>query len=113
MMKTTIALATAALLALPAAAQGIGHTLFMRGSVVDMTNGVATLCVGRADGAAPGQVLDVVRVTAVPGAKGLQTFRRDKVGKVRIDAVVDEHFARASVAEGKVGKHDIVELRRP
>lgn len=101
-------------LALPtsAVAQGIGHSLFMRGSVVDMTGETATICVGKADGAAAGQTLTVVRVTTVPGGKGVQIFRRTNVGSIRINAIVDDHFARARIISGKVAKHDLVELRR-
>lgn len=99
-------------MALPAAASatGIGHTFFMRGTIVDLSNGVPTICVGRADGAEVGQTLDVVRI-ANTGEKS-PLYRRIAIGKVRIDAIIDDHFASATVVSGKVAKHDIVELRR-
>ena len=108
-----VALTVALPMALPAAASatGIGHTFFMRGTIVDMTGGVPTLCVGKADGAKVGQTLDVVRVTASPGIRNSR-FQRTDVAKVRIDAIIDDHFARATVVSGKAEKHDIVELRR-
>lgn len=106
MAATPIALPTAA------NAAGIGHSFFMRGQIVDMTGGVPTVCVGRSDGAKVGQTLDVVRVTTIPGTRGGSSFRREDVGKVRIDAIVDDHFARASVISGRPAKHDIVELRQ-
>ena len=100
----------------PAAAvgQGVGHRVFMRGQVVAMTAGVATVCVGRADGAKPGQILKVVRITQTPGpSKGVVPgFRRNDVGTIRIDAIADDHFARASVVRGRVAVHDLVELDR-
>lgn len=112
------ALATAIAVMIPlgmpnvAVATGIGHTLFMRGTIVGMTNGVATICVGRADGATVGQTLNVVRVKTVSGGKGSGSFRREDVAKLRIDAIVDDHFARASVTSGNPAKNDLVELRR-
>jgi hypothetical protein len=98
--------------AIPAAANaaGIGHSFFMRGSVVDMTNGVPTICIGKADGATTGQVLDVYRVKAGPGPKG--GFTRINVGSVRIDSIVDDHFATTSIVKGNVEKNDLVELRK-
>jgi hypothetical protein len=72
----------AAPLAIPTAANaaGIGHSFFMRGSVVDMADGKATICIGKADGAKVGQTLDVVRVTTTAGIKGTSQFRRSDVG---------------------------------
>ena len=93
-----------------ASAAGIGHSFIMRGSVVDVTDGKPTICVGKADGAKVGQTLDVVRI-ANTGEKS-PLFRRRAIGKVRIDAIIDDHFARATVVSGKAEKHDIVELRR-
>lgn len=101
-------------IALPAGAnaQGMSHTFFMRGSVVGMESGVPTICIGKADGARAGQILDVVRVTTLPGTRGGQAFRRDNVGSVRIESIIDDHFAVVKVVKGEVAKHDIVELRR-
>lgn len=97
----------------PAAAQGMQHSLLMRGHIVDITDGVITLCIGSADGAAPGQVLDVARVVpASPAPKSVPTFARRDIGHLRIESIVDEHFARASVVNGAPQVHDIVELRR-
>ncbi len=106
--------AATSFVAAPALAQGIGHTLMMRGQVVDMTDNVATLCIGKADGAQVGQVLDVARAVAVsppPKSTG-PAFRREDVGHIKITNIVDDHFATASVVSGSVAKHDIVELRR-
>ena len=93
---------------------GIGHTLFMRGSIVHAANDQLVLCIGTADGAQPGQELTVYRVSEHPhGPKGPPMFQRKPVGTVRIDQVIDEHFARASVLSGAVKLNDIVELERP
>ncbi len=97
----------------PVSAQSLRHIVFMRGQVVDMTDGVATICIGSADGARTGQVLDVTRVVPVTvPVKAGPAFRRKDVGHVRIDSIVDTHFAHATVIGGEAKVHDIVELRR-
>ncbi|MFN7943134.1 MAG: hypothetical protein U0X73_16195 [Thermoanaerobaculia bacterium] len=92
---------------------GIRHTVFMAGSIIEASAEGIYLCIGTADGAEPGQVLDVVRLTRSGNPKQGVRFRREKVGKVRIDAIVDEHFAQATVLDGKVEKGDIVRLTDP
>ncbi len=114
--KITLALAGIALLAAtPSLAQGIGHSFFMRGSIVDTDATGTVVCVGKADGATVGQVLDVYRVTTPPGpssSKGTgPIYRRELVGKVTIDHIFDDHFAHVSVTDGTPAKHDIVELK--
>lgn len=117
MKRATLALAaTISLLsAVPALAQGIGHTFFMRGTIVDTGANGTVVCIGREDGAQVGQTLEVYRAVPIPGSSYKGTgpvFRRNLVGHVTIDAIVDEHFARVSVKDGAPAKHDIVELRR-
>lgn len=123
-MKTSpLLLALALGVALPApviaqpagpASPGIWHSYFMRGSVVDGTGSDVVLCVGKIDGAEPGQTLKAYRVKPHPhGPKGPAAYVREEVGAVRIADVIDAHFARAKVVAGDVRKHDIVELQRP
>jgi hypothetical protein len=113
-LKKSIMLALAGISmlgALPAVAQGMGHTWFMRGSVVGADKGGKIVCVGKADGATVGQVLTVYRVDYQPGqTKG--AARRQKMGHVRIDHLFDDHFAHVSVVDGRADKNDIVELSR-
>lgn len=106
------ALAGLAMLATtPALAQGIGHKFFMRGSIVDTDAAGPVICIGKADGATVGQTLEVYRVKQLPGpSKSPPTYRRDLVGHVTIDQIVDDHFARVRIADGAPAKHDIVEL---
>jgi|TARA_R110000782_G_scaffold259575_1_gene350208 hypothetical protein len=100
----------------PAGAQGIGHTWFMRGSIVGADESGPVVCIGKTDGADVGQVLEVYRNVRVPGARAYKgagpSYRRRFVGRVRIDHVYDDHFARVTVTEGNPAKHDIVELRK-
>lgn len=98
----------------PASAQGVGHSYFMRGSVVATDSKGTVVCIGSADGAAVGQVLEVYSVSTHPGPNKLGTplFHRQLVGHVRIDHVFDAHFAHVSVTDGHANKSDIVELRK-
>lgn len=91
---------------------GIGHTFFMRGSIVSDANGQLVACVGKADSARAGQELSVYRTIASGGPRAT-IFRREKVGSVRIDQVIDDHYALVSATAGNVKDNDIVELVRP
>lgn len=120
---TKVFAAAACVMLVPAAAfaqsdqphsPGIGHTFFMRGTVVRATGHQLVVCIGRTDGAQAGQELTVYRVSEHRhGPKGPPMFQRNEVGSVHIDEVIDEHFARASITSGTVRRNDIVELRRP
>ncbi|MCF8706929.1 hypothetical protein [Rhizorhapis sp. SPR117] len=123
-MKFLPAILTAAALALVPASgfaqpgeshsPSIGHSVFMRGTVVRAVGNDLVVCTGSADGAEAGQELTVYRVSEHPhGPKGPPIFQRTQVGTVRIHGVIDEHFANASVVSGTVMRHDIVELQRP
>jgi hypothetical protein len=116
MLKKSIiaAIAGATLLATPAIAQGIGHTWFMRGSIVGTDKTGTVICIGKADGAEVGQTLDVYRVVYHPGpGKGVgPTYHRQNVGHVRIDHLFDDHFAHVTIVDGRPVKNDIVELSR-
>lgn len=108
-------LAAATLLVVPAVRAGepgIRHTVFMAGSVIEASADGIYLCIGTADGTKPGQVLNVVRLTRDRRGNPKQGVRidRERVGTVKIDAIVDEHFAQAMVLDGKVEKGDIVRL---
>ena len=93
---------------------GIGHSVFMRGTIVRASDDQLVVCIGREDGAQAGQELTVYRVSEHPhGPKGPPMFQRTQVGTVRIHGVIDEHFANASIVSGAVRRNDIVELRRP
>lgn len=87
------------------------HKYLMRGQVLEVEDKSLVLCIGTADGAEVGQELDVVRherSQTPPKAAG-PNFRRERVGKVRITRIFDEHYAEANVLEGDVRPHDMVE----
>lgn len=93
---------------------GIGHSFFMRGSVVKVVGNALVLCVGKLHGAKAGQVLTVYRNVEHPhGGKTPMSFMRNDVGTVRINGVIDDHYATAVIVTGTVKTNDIVELGRP
>lgn len=117
MFKKSLAAGLAGLALLgtsPLAAQGVGHTFFMRGSIVGADATGTVVCIGRADGAEVGQTLEVYRIVYRPGpSKGpANNYQRRLIGHVRVDHVYDEHFAHVTVADGRPKTNDIVELRR-
>lgn len=89
------------------------HRYLMKGSILEVSDGSVYLCIGTHDGAEKGQELDVVQVSRSGGPKQPPAFKRKTVGRVRIEEVVDEHFARAVVVSGTAEKGDIVELEKP
>jgi hypothetical protein len=93
--------------------QSAGHRYLMRGQVLQASDGMVYLCVGRADGAKKGQRLSAFRFvpSRTPGSKGNPPmFKREKTGQVEITEVVDEHYARAKVISGEVREGSMVEL---
>ncbi len=111
-MVALLAISVAAIGAAPSSAESTYHKYLMKGSIIESSEEGIYLCIGTADGAKTGQVLDVVRTSrATSGApKGGAKFKREKVGAVEILEVVDEHFARAKKLSGEANVGDLVEL---
>ena len=103
--------AAAACMPTLALAQGIVHKYLMRGQVVEAQDNALVVCVGTADGAVVGQELDVIRHVprTTPSGKAPHVFRRENVGKVKITALVDDHYAEATVINGNIRVNDTVE----
>jgi len=117
LLKRKIILSLAGLAMLsnsPVIAANIRHAFFMRGSIVAEDATGTVVCVGKEDGAKVGQVLTVYRVNILGGPqKGPgPAYRRDLIGHVRLDHLVEGHFAHVSVVDGKPAVNDIVELRK-
>ncbi len=89
------------------------HRYLMKGSIIEKEGSALYLCIGTNDGAEVGQELDVVRARRAPGGgkSGIVRFERKQVGRLRIEKIVDEHFARARLLSGEGKKGDLVELR--
>ena len=109
-ISLTAALATTAL----AGEDTFRHKYVMRGQVLEVEGNSLVVCVGKNDGAEPGQVLEVVRHVRVHKHKdSAGQFRRTDIGKVRITSLFDDHYANAEVVEGKPQTSDTVELQAP
>ncbi len=89
------------------------HDNIMRGQVVNVDDSKVRVCIGKKDGAKVADELSVYRVyVSGQDAAGSDIYDRETVGKVKITKLTGEHFAVARVIEGKINKHDIVELSR-
>ena len=108
--KLWIGLALAVALLLTGACQSAHnarHGYLMRGSIVDKNAEGVVLCIGSKDGATAGQELAVIKVTQA-NPKG--PYVKQKVGIVKITAIIDEHFAKATLKTGQAELGQIVEL---
>jgi len=93
--------------------ENVRHGWIMRGQVLALDNGVATVCVGTRDGAKVGQVLEVQHVTfqATSNAHAASpTISRSDAGRVKITELFDEHYARAQIVSGNPAVNDVVEV---
>jgi hypothetical protein len=91
-----------------------GHKYFMKGQVLETTDGQAYLCIGSAEGAQAGQEFAVYhyeKTRAFSGKQSQPAYTREKVGTIRIRKVVDEHYAWATVLKGIVTAGDVAELK--
>lgn len=105
----TVVLSTAACSTLG----GAGHQYLMRGQVVEVAGSEVVLCVGSGDGATSGQELTAYKMVSsnIGGPKNPTRWEKVRVGTVRIEQVVDEHFARAKVTSGEIQVNNVVELK--
>lgn len=93
---------------------GAGHQYLMRGQVVEANGNEVVLCVGSRDGAKVSQELTAYKMVSsnIGGPKNPTRWEKVSVGTVRIEQVVDEHFAQAKVTSGNVQVNNMVELKR-
>tara|TARA_R110002110_G_scaffold12718_3_gene60893 strand:+ start:57491 stop:57844 length:354 start_codon:yes stop_codon:yes gene_type:complete len=87
------------------------HENLMIGQIVNVEEGEIVVCVGNSDVVELGSVLAVSRVR-YDGAiiEGRNNYSLEPVGSVRVDSLIDEHFARGTVIEGDIRKNNIVQL---
>jgi len=90
------------------------HSYVMRGQVVQASTSDVVVCIGKRDGAEPEQLLNVYRIEFAKGLveEGESMWQRAPVGKVKIEGIIDDHFAKARIIEGDIAKNDIVELEK-
>lgn len=105
-------LVSAVLLAVGCANNPFYHRYAMAGQVVQASEGRTVVCIGEPKGAEVGQVLDAHRVVFRTDVveEGESDWAREWVGKVRINGIIDEHFATVDILEGGIQKNDIVAL---
>ena len=112
-IKSVILAVVLVLFVVSASYGAVTHKYLMKGSVLEVTDGMAYICVGTSDGAKVGQELNVVRFTKTGTTpKGAPTFKKEEVGKVKIEEIVDEHMANAKIISGEAKVNDIVELHK-
>ncbi len=105
------------LLAGCATLKSTGHEYIMRGQILEVAGDSAYLCIGSHDGAKVGQEYTVYRFVRSPSVipatrPQFPYYRREKIGKIRISEIIDEHMATAKVLSGEVAANDVVELNK-
>ncbi|MGB1200273.1 MAG: hypothetical protein ACPG5R_01835 [Cognaticolwellia aestuarii] len=89
------------------------HKYLMRGQVITASSDNIVVCVGLDDGAQVGQQLIAYRFyETVSSGEGDDIYEKRNVGKVKIEKIIDEHYAKVSVIEGNIKKHDMVQLNK-
>ena len=88
------------------------HEYLMSGQVVS-TNNEVVVCVGEANGAEVGQILTAYRIVATyTNDEGADSYKKVDIGQVKIDKIINKHFAKVTVLKGEVKKHDMVQLNK-
>ena len=89
------------------------HEYLMRGQVIAASSDNIVICVGLDDGAQVGQELFAFRFFETNNSgEGDDIFERRNIGKVKIEKIIDGHYAKVIVIEGDVKKHDMVQLNK-
>ena len=88
------------------------HEHMMSGQVVSVEGKSVVVCIGSVDGAQPGMVLEVFEVEYTGSiTEGNDNYSQKTVGEIRVDSIIDEHFARASIVKGNIEPNNVAELR--
>ena len=108
-----IALLAFAIVLTGCANSDFSHNYLMRGQVVSTSPDNIVICVGLDDGAKAGQVLNAYRIFETGNSgEGDEIYEKRDVAKVKIEQIIDAHFAKVSVIEGDIKKHDMVQLNK-
>jgi len=89
------------------------HKYIMRGSVLDVSDGTAFICIGTEQGAKVGQEFTVYRYLRMYTSSKVQepTYSVENVGKVQITKT-ESHMANVKILSGDVKQNDVVELNK-
>ena len=87
------------------------HKAVMRGQIVAIDEDQVTICIGRQQGAKPGDELSVKRSVFRQGVveDGESDFELVEVGRIKVSRVIDDHYARAKVINGSIKLNDVGE----
>jgi len=108
-----IALVVFAVVITGCANSDFSHNYLMRGQVVSDSPNNVVVCVGLEDGAKVGQVLNTYHfIINDDNEEGAKSFKKEEKGQVRIEEIIDEHFAKVSVLKGTVNTNDMVQLNK-
>jgi hypothetical protein len=108
-----IALVVFAVVLTGCANSDFSHNYLMRGQIVSASSDNIIVCVGFDDGAKVGQELNVYRFFETNfSGEGDEFYEKRSVGKIKVEKVIDGHFAKATILKGKIKKTDMVELNR-
>lgn len=93
------------------ASSDLSHKYLMRGQVVSVLPDNIIVCVGFDDGVKVGQIFNTYRFSMNNGNKeDAIYFQKVEKGQVKIEEIIDEHFAKVTVLKGTIKKHDMVQL---
>jgi|TARA_B100000700_G_C14388376_1_gene553646 hypothetical protein len=85
----------------------------MRGQIVEKTDQKIVVCVGSKHGASIDQELNVIRFNPkLSTIEGEDPYKMERVGRVRIKEIINEHFASVELVSGEVKVNDMVELKK-
>ena len=92
--------------------ESAGHKYSMRGSVLDVSDGTAYICIGTDQGAQVGQEFTVKRyVRTYTSGKQAPEYSVENVGKVQITKT-ESHMANVKILSGDIKQNDVVELNK-
>jgi hypothetical protein len=98
-----------------ASLQKAEHEYIMRGQVLEVTGSSAYICIGKTDGAQVGQEFTVyrfVRSGFLSPRNQQPSFKKEHVGRVKIEEIVHDHYSNANILAGSVKVNDVVELSK-
>jgi hypothetical protein len=112
-MSKTIALVVFTLVLTGCANSDFSHNYLMRGQVVSSSPDNIIVCVGLDDGAKVGQILETYRFEMNEDFdEGDDYYKKVVIGQIKIEKIIDEHFAEVTVLKGEIKKFDMVQLNK-
>lgn len=92
------------------------HDYVMRGQVVSVNGSDALICIGNAKDISIGQILMAYRIVykndgEVSAIYDAVNYDMVQMGHVTIDAIVKEHFVKATIMNGDIKQYDMMQLQ--